>query len=226
MNEFFEVLDRLKVHFNHHVVKKGKEAPFWVALSFTVTFGIVRYITYSIRKKNLATRKHPQAAQHQQHHSGFGFHDIEIGGIHLHHMVPGIILTLVAGYLALVTGEKAKKPVSIMYGSGAALALDEFALWLELRDVYWAKDGRKSFDAVAIAGALFVGGYALSEFGGAIIRDIHSRVTTGKYPPHHYDPADLPPDIDLPPEPLPTPQPATAAANSKTTPPRRAANQG
>jgi hypothetical protein len=212
MNEMFIIWDRLKVHFRHHVIKKGKEAPFWVAISFLVTFGIVRYITYSIRRGKQEAKLHPQA---QQHHSKLGFHDIELGGgIHVHHMVPGIILTLIAGYLALVTGEKAKKPVSIVYGIGSALALDEFALWLELRDVYWAKDGHKSVDAVGIAAGVFVGGFALAEFGGAILRDIHHRVTTGTYPPHHNELDDLPPDVTTHSGTIAPPEVASVAAGN------------
>jgi hypothetical protein len=229
LNEIVVFWDRLKVHFRHHVVKRGREASFWIALSFLVTFGFVRYITYSIRKKNLATKKNPQLAQ--EHHSRIGFHDIVLpGGLHIHHAVPGIFLALTAGYLGLVTEKKAIRPISIMYGIGSALALDEFALWLELRDVYWSKDGRRSFDAVAIAGSLFMGGFALSEFGGAIIRDIHARVTTGTYPPHHTElDEDIPPDVEsaTPSGTLPAPQATTSARNgassSKATASRRAA---
>jgi hypothetical protein len=227
MNEILTFWDRLKVHFHHHVVKKGKEASFWIALSFLVTFGFVRYITFSIRKKNLTAREHPQLAQ--LHHHKVGFHDIVLpGGLHIHHAVPGIFLVLTAGYLGLVTERRATRPLSIMYGVGSALALDEFALWLELRDVYWSKDGRRSFDAVAVAGSLFMGGYALAEFGGAIIRDIHARITTGTYPPHHTDlEEELPPDVGTPSGALPTPQAAAVAANNSkaTASARRAAAQ-
>jgi hypothetical protein len=87
--------------------------------------------------------------------------------------------------------------VKIHYGIGSALALDEFALWLELQDVYWSRDGRRSVEAVAIAGSLFMGGFALNEFSAAVIRDIHSRVTTGEYPPHHTElDENLPPDVE------------------------------
>ena len=227
VNEIVVYWDRLKVHFHHHVVKKGKEASFWIAIAFLVTFGFVRYITFTIRKKNQAARQHPQLVP--QHHSKIGFHDIVLpGGLHIHHAVPGIFLVLTAGYLGLVTERKGTRPLSIAYGIGAALALDEFALWLELRDVYWSKDGRRSFDAVAVAGSLFMGGYALSEFGGAIIRDIHARVTTGAYPPHHYDPEDLPPDVETPTVSgaLPQAAPATVSTNnSRATTPRRVTQQ-
>jgi hypothetical protein len=176
--------NRVKVHFRHHVIiNSEKEASFWVALSFLMTFGSVRFITTRIRQQNLASQKRPHAGAQQRR---LGLHDIVLpGGLHIHHAVPGIFLSLTAGYLALITEKKSTRKLSVMYGMGSALALDEFALWLELRDVYWAKEGRLSFDAVAAAGALFMGGYALSEFGGAILRDLHIRATTGAYPAHH-----------------------------------------
>lgn len=180
--------NRLRVHYRHHVVQTGKEASFWVAITFLVTFGAVRGITLRIRRAALAAKHDPKPAL--EHHSIIGFHDIVLpGGLHIHHAVPGIFLALVSGYMGLVTERKAIRPFSIMYGLGAALALDEFALWLELRDVYWSKEGRRSFDAVALAGAGFLGSFALQEFGGAIVRDIRVRRKTGVYPPHHREPA-------------------------------------
>ncbi len=230
LDEIAEFRDRLKVHFRHHVVDTGKVASFWVALSFLVTFGFVRYITYSIRKKKLDEQKHPHLAKAQRRF-GFGFHDIVLpGGLHIHHAVPGIFLALMAGYLGLIVEKKAIRPISIMYGIGAALTLDEFALWLELRDVYWSKNGRRSFEAVAIAGSLFMGGVALSQFGGAIIRDLRARRKTGKYPPHHTDLAvDLPPDVEsgtisgVLPMPQSTASVSNNSGSSKVTTPRRAA---
>ncbi len=44
--------------------------------------------------------------------------------------------------------------MSLLYGAGAALTLDEFALWLNLRDVYWVREGRASIDAVVLFGSL------------------------------------------------------------------------
>lgn len=77
-------------------------------------------------------------------------------GLHLHHLVWGIVLLLVAGFLGFAT--KAKSPweeiLAAMFGIGAGLTLDEFALWIHLRDVYWAEEGRSSFDAVVVAAVL------------------------------------------------------------------------
>jgi hypothetical protein len=77
-------------------------------------------------------------------------------GLHLHHLVWGIVLLLVAGFLSFVT--KTKSPweeiLAALFGIGAGLTLDEFALWIHLRDVYWAEEGRSSFDAVVVAAVL------------------------------------------------------------------------
>ena len=77
-------------------------------------------------------------------------------GLHLHHLVWGIVLLLVTGFLSFVT--KAKSPweeiLAGLFGFGAGLTLDEFALWIHLRDVYWAEEGRSSFDAVVVAAVL------------------------------------------------------------------------
>jgi hypothetical protein len=87
-----------------------------------------------------------------------------VGGIHLHHMVVGIILVLVAGLLAIAfwpEGSPWRELLGIVFGVGAALTLDEFALWLYLRDVYWCEEGRSSIDAsvfgVVLAALLLVG---------------------------------------------------------------------
>jgi hypothetical protein len=97
-------------------------------------------------------------------------------GIHLHHLVWGIGLLLVAGFLSFVS-----QPVSPwhdilagLFGVGAGLTLDEFALWVHLRDVYWAEEGRSSVDAVVVAallGGLIVLGFApfdLSHQGSSV----------------------------------------------------------
>ncbi len=75
------------------------------------------------------------------------------GGLHVHHLVFGIVLMLVSGFLAIAL--RLSSPwlelVAAGFGVGAGLTLDEFALWLHLDDVYWAEEGRKSVDAVIIA---------------------------------------------------------------------------
>ncbi len=112
-------------------------------LAFTGTFGAVRGITYAIR-------------------AGRGpFRNLSVGGEHLHHYMWGIGMLAGVGAIA-VHGEDAHRrhpAVTVSYGSGLALIVDEFALLLDLQDVYWAKQGRISVDlgigAIAAAGSYF-----------------------------------------------------------------------
>jgi hypothetical protein len=107
----------------------------WLVGALLVTFLATRFITRAIR-------------------SGRGpFHDASIGGLHVHHEVYGIFLLLGTG-----TAEFTYQPgppwvyvLAALFGAGAALTLDEFALWLHLEDVYWSSEGRSSIDAVMIA---------------------------------------------------------------------------
>ena len=89
--------------------------------------------------------------------AGIGpFHNVSSGGLHIHHLVWGILLLLIVGYVWLLeagtTSTLLSTITAIAYGVGAALTLDEFALWLNLQDVYWAGPGRESIDAVVIFG--------------------------------------------------------------------------
>ncbi len=86
-------------------------------------------------------------------------------GLHLHHLVWGIVLLLLAGFLsfALEPGSPGNEILAALFGIGAGLTLDEFALWVRLEDVYWTQDGRASLDAVVVAtliGGLIVLGLA------------------------------------------------------------------
>ena len=97
------------------------------------------------------------------------FHDIESeGGTHVHHMVIGVVLMVTVGItlIALSPEDLLAQVLALLFGVGVALTLDEFALILNLQDVYWRKEGRLSVDAVVIvvcAAALFVLG--MNPFG-------------------------------------------------------------
>ena len=104
------------------------------------------------------------------------------GGLHIHHVVIGVILVMVSG-VAMVTlavdgGVPEFTAASVLFGIGAALVLDEFALILHLSDVYWSEDGRASVDAVfvavAVAGLLIMGFNPLSFFDIGIWQNDHS----------------------------------------------------
>ncbi|HEX2648076.1 MAG TPA: hypothetical protein VHO95_12685, partial [Candidatus Dormibacteraeota bacterium] len=132
------------------------------SLSFLVTFAVIRAITYSIR-------------------AGIGpVHNVSAGGTHIHHLVWGILLLLLVGYVWLleigVGSSWVASLTAIAFGVGAALTLDEFALWLNLRDVYWDRQGRESIDAVLIFGGLLSAGV----WGWPFFRDLAQLVTRHK----------------------------------------------
>jgi hypothetical protein len=86
-------------------------------------------------------------------------------GLHIHHLVWGILVLMVSGFLgfALQPPSPWMDVLAVLFGIGAGLTLDEFALWLHLEDVYWSDEGRSSVDAVVIAlafGGLVVAGAA------------------------------------------------------------------
>jgi hypothetical protein len=122
---------------------------FLASVSFFVTFLFVRLLVMSIT-----------------HHVGpFGW--VMMGGRHIHHLVWGILLLLITGYLLLAEFGNGGTPasifvsrlISILFGMGAALTLDEFALWLNLDpQAYWTHAGRASIDAVVLFGALLAVG--------------------------------------------------------------------
>jgi len=80
------------------------------------------------------------------------------GGLHIHHMVFGIVLMLIGGTLgfALTKQDPWIEISAVAFGIGAGLTFDEFALWVHLDDVYWSEEGRQSVDAAIVAIA-FVG---------------------------------------------------------------------
>jgi hypothetical protein len=94
------------------------------------------------------------------------FNWVVMGGRHIYHLVWGILILLFVGYGWLLDLGRAHSPLSILlsrimsiaYGVGAALTLDEFALWLNLDpDVYWVKTGgRLSIDAIVLFGSLLM----------------------------------------------------------------------
>jgi hypothetical protein len=80
------------------------------------------------------------------------------GGTHVHHLVWGILLLLSMGYIGISTDLESPwfELVAIAFGIGMGLTLDEFALWLNLQDVYWSDKGRQSIDAVIVTTSLLV----------------------------------------------------------------------
>lgn len=132
-----------------------RERMFIGAVAFFAGFAGARAVTHAIR-------------------AGVGpFHNLSVGGRHLHHLVFGIGGLLGTGYLwLLLVGvdprrqRPAYRATAAAYGLASALTLDEFALWLDLRDEYWARQGRKSVDAAAVFGGLL----SIGLWGGPFLR--------------------------------------------------------
>jgi len=101
------------------------------------------------------------------------FHDIESeGGLHVHHMVIGVVLMVVTGLILIAVSPEGLwlQLCALVFGAGVALTLDEFALILRLQDVYWTAEGRLSVDAVIVAvsaGLLIVLGFHPAGTSGA-----------------------------------------------------------
>lgn len=123
---------------DRNIVEPGK-LPLLAALAaFVLTFLVTRVITRLIR-------------------AGKGpFRNIRPGGLHVHHVVPGVVLMVIGGFGAVAAGRHGLGALiaAVLFGAGAGLVLDEFALILHLDDVYWTEQGRKSVEIVVLTAAL------------------------------------------------------------------------
>lgn len=115
-----------------------------ILLSFLITFAIIRSVTHLQRIEILPNQD---------------------GLLHIHHLVPGIFLLIASGYIGISFWkvEKIRHLMAVLFGIGAALTIDEFALWLYLKDVYWEKQGRDSIDAVIYLVIIFTIIFVISE---------------------------------------------------------------
>src|SRR5215467_4236035 len=119
--------------YEAHVYDAGREPAFLMLVAFVLTLAGTRFYTRMARIR--------------------GWGSAHVGDVHVHHLVPGIVMTLVAGGLALglEPPELWVAFLAIVFGAGAALVLDEFAMLLHLDDVYWTTEGRASIDACMAA---------------------------------------------------------------------------
>jgi hypothetical protein len=147
--------------FHQHVPDRPRRRLFLAAVGFFTSFAVARLLAF------LASR------------SASPVRYIYIRGTHVHHLVWGILLLLAVGFGWLIevgTGSKsssllASRLMSLLYGVGAALTLDEFAIWLNLQEgVYWTRD-RASLDAVLLFGALLLVGLWGRSFLKALSRE-------------------------------------------------------
>ena len=121
--------------YSHYIYRGGREPLFFLLLAFLATFAVVRSYTRLGRLR--------------------GWPSGSIRDIHLHHLVPGILASLASAtaIIAFRPGDDSMLLLSSLFGIGAALTLDEFALILHLDDVYWTKEGRSSVEATLMGAA-------------------------------------------------------------------------
>jgi hypothetical protein len=155
--------EELRALYRQHFEDRRKERQLLSSVAFFVTFAGVRGVTHAIRAE-----RGP-------------FRNITPGGRHIHHMTFGILGLLSVGYLWLLEigmdeGRGASRVTSVLYGAGAALTLDEFALWLNLADDYWTTQGRESVDAVALFGSLL----SVTVLGKGFFKELLARARPGR----------------------------------------------
>jgi hypothetical protein len=161
----------LRAIYKRQFPESRRERLFLASVGFFTTALIVRGITIAI------------------HHDVGPFHDVSYHGHHIHHLVWGILLLLLVGYSWLNefgTGAAGlsrwtSRLTSMLYGVAAALTLDEFALWLNLKDVYWQREGHESYEAMALFGGLLAIGVLGAPFFRGLLTDA-SRPFTGRKP--------------------------------------------
>jgi len=110
--------------YQHGIVDTGREPHFLFFVAFLVTFGFIRTSTHMIKAQ-----------------VSWWPGNVSVGGTHIHHLVWGILLLLICGYIAVAIAPDSpwREVVAVFFGIGTGLTLDEFALWLNLKDVYWEK---------------------------------------------------------------------------------------
>jgi hypothetical protein len=154
-------LTRLGYLIRATIPDRPRQRMFIASVSFLITFVGVRILVHRI-------------ANHEGHMQW-----VTVRGMHIHHLVWGILILLLVGYGWLMDLGWSNSPESIFfgrlmavsYGVGAALTLDEFALWLSLEpDAYWTREGRLSIDAVIVFGSLLAVGAWGAPFFGALKR--------------------------------------------------------
>jgi hypothetical protein len=148
--------------FAHDVHDSGHLPLLCCLVAFILTFFVTRTFVRLIRHR--AANGRPTRWWHPR--------NVHVGGVHIHHVTFGVVLTLLSGLMLVTLSLDGHEPEFIvaatLFGIGAALVLDEYALILHLSDVYWSEDGRTSVDAVfaavAVAGLLIMGLHPLMFF--------------------------------------------------------------
>jgi hypothetical protein len=146
--------------FDVQIVHTGRLPLFCFFVAFVAGFGCIRM---SVRLIRARVRWWPG--------------NVVAGPVHVHHMVFGVVLMGIGGVAELAVPPSSlawRSGPAVLFGLGTALVLDEFALILHLRDVYWTNEGRLSIDAVfAAAGVTALLLIGVSPIGVTKAADYH-----------------------------------------------------
>ena len=124
--------------WNDQLVEHDRQYHFLVLVGFIGSFGFIRLSTRLMRSPRVPWWPGSIVSE---------------GGLHVHHHVFGIVTMMIAGVVSFALADVGfwYELSALAFGIGLGLTIDEFALWLHLDDVYWAKEGRSSIDATLIA---------------------------------------------------------------------------
>lgn len=155
----FHLRRKIVAAYQQHVDYRREAAlRMWVA--FIVTFVFLRLLTFGIR-----------------------FHLLPVGnvvtssGLHIHHFVWGIAILLIVGFLGITLwSERLHVWLATFFGIGAALVIDEYALWLNLKDLYWLPEGRSSIDLAILVAALLGLYYAADRFWKQVVAEVQAAI--------------------------------------------------
>jgi hypothetical protein len=155
----FHLRRKIVAAYQQHVDYR-REAALWMWVTFIATFLFLRVLTFGIR-----------------------YHLLPVGnvvtssGLHIHHFVWGIVILLIVGFLGITLWSERLHPwLGAIFGLGAALVIDEYALWLNLRDVYWLPAGRSSIDLAILVAALLGLYYAADRFWRQVVKEVQAAI--------------------------------------------------
>jgi hypothetical protein len=155
----FHLRRKIVAAYQQHVDYR-RQAALWMWVTFIATFIFLRLLTFGIRYQILPVKN-----------------VVTSSGLHIHHFVWGILVLLIVGFLGITLWTERLHPwLGAIFGIGAALVLDEYALWLNLKDVYWLPAGRSSIDVAILVAALLGLYYAADRFWKQVVTELQAAI--------------------------------------------------
>jgi len=155
----FHLRRKIVAAYQQHVDYR-REAALLMWVAFIATFVLLRLLTWGIRYHLLPVKN-----------------VVTSSGLHIHHFVWGIVILLIVGFLGITIWSERLHPwLATIFGIGAALVIDEYALWLNLQDVYWLPAGRSSIDIAILIAAVLGLYYAADRFWRKVVTEVQGAI--------------------------------------------------